>query len=72
MAEVKYDSDTLEVFNKLKDSFPHYASRCLKIRTKEHGVIPFELNDAQLYLHEIAEKQLAEFGWVRILILKGR
>jgi hypothetical protein len=71
MAEAATEDD-MAVFQKLKDDFPHFASRCLKIRTKEHGVIPFVLNDAQQYLHEIAEKQLAEFGWVRILILKGR
>lgn len=71
MAEAATEDD-LQVFQKLKDDFPHYAARCLKIRTKEHGVIPFVLNDAQMYLHGIAEKQLAEFGWVRIMILKGR
>lgn len=73
MAEAAHDEQgDLEVFQKLKDDFPHYAPRCLVIRTKEEGIIPFALNDAQMYLHEVAEAQLAEFGYVRILILKGR
>lgn len=66
------ESDAMAVFQKLKDDFTHYAPRCLKIRTKEDGVKPFELNEAQRYIHEVAEKQLAEFGYVRIIVLKGR
>jgi len=64
--------EDIEVFQRLKDEFPHYAKKCLKIRTKRHGVIPFELNSAQEHLHEVAEKQLAETGKIRIIILKGR
>lgn len=60
------------ILQHLKDCFPHYAAKCLMIRTKEHGVIPFILNDAQEYIHNIAEQQLREFGWVRIIVLKGR
>lgn len=70
MAEA-LDED-IEIFQKLKDDFVHYAPRCLRIRTKEHGVVAFELNDAQLYIHQAAENQLAQFGWVRIIVLKGR
>jgi len=57
---------------RLKDDFPHYAPRCLKIRTKEGGLEPFVLNAAQLALHERLERQLAETGKVRALVLKGR
>jgi len=56
----------------LRDDFPYYAKRCLTIRTKEGSLIPFELNQAQLYLHEVAEKQLKDIGKIRINILKGR
>ena len=51
MAEAQYDEQDLQLFQRLKDDFVHYAPRCLVIRTKEHGLQPFELNDAQLYLH---------------------
>ncbi|MGI9250914.1 MAG: hypothetical protein ACR2PR_06920, partial [Pseudohongiellaceae bacterium] len=59
-------------FQRLKDDFEYYAPRCLMIRTKEDGVQPFELNEAQKYLHEIAEQQLKREGHVRIIVLKGR
>ncbi|MCC6779907.1 MAG: hypothetical protein IT537_25290 [Hyphomicrobiales bacterium] len=59
---------------RLKDDFPHYAPRCLRIRPKDPraGNQPFELNKAQLYLHERIESQRAETGKVRALVLKGR
>lgn len=56
----------------IKDDFPFYAERCLKIRTKDGGIKPLLLNTAQKYVHDIAEKQLREKGRVRIICLKGR
>ena len=72
MAEATEQDEDLAVFQKLKDEFQHYAPRCLMIRTKEEGIQPFHLNDAQLHIHKIAEQQLAETGRVRIIVLKGR
>ena len=57
---------------KLKDNFPHFASKCLKIRTKEGQILPFTLNRAQQYIHAKLEEQKALTGKVRALILKGR
>lgn len=57
---------------KLKDDFPHFANKCLKIRTKEGQILPFTLNRAQLYIHAKLEEQRAKTGKVRALILKGR
>lgn len=57
---------------KLKDDFEHFASKCLKIRTKSGLIEPFQMNKAQRFLHERLEKQLRETGKVRALILKGR
>ncbi len=71
MAEA-FTADEIELYQKLKDDFTHFAPRCLMIRTKEDGVLPFELNEAQTYIHGIAEQQLAEQGRVRIIVLKGR
>ncbi len=71
MAEA-YSDDELTVFQKHKDDFEHFAPRCLFIRTKEDGILPFTLNDAQRHIHRIAEKQMAETGRVRIIVLKGR
>lgn len=57
---------------RLKDDFEHYAAKCLKIRTKEGKVVPFQLNKAQKYIHQQIENQLANTGKVRAIILKGR
>lgn len=57
---------------RLKNDFPHYAERCLRIRTKAGAIEPFVLNETQRYIHERLEKQRAETGKVRALILKGR
>lgn len=65
-------SDELAIRRRLRDDYVHYASRCLKIRTKSGAVEPLTLNRAQEYIHEQLEKQKAQTGKVRALILKGR
>lgn len=60
------------VLQKLKSNFIHYASKCLKIRTKSGSVEPFTLNKAQLHIHSEIERQKGETSKVRVLILKGR
>lgn len=62
----------LALRERLRDDFVFYAGNSLSIRTKDEGLKPFELNDAQQYVHKRAEKQLAETGKVRMLVLKGR
>ena len=57
---------------RLKNDFQHYARKCLKIRTKSGQVVPLELNEAQLYIHQKVENQRAQTGKVRAIILKGR
>ncbi len=57
---------------RLKTDFPHYAAKCLKIRTKAGAVEPFVLNRSQRYLHERLEEQRHQTGKVRALVLKGR
>lgn len=61
-----------EIRQRLKDDFPHYALKCLKIRTKSGKVVPLELNEAQLYIHKLVEEQRAKTGKVRAIVLKGR
>lgn len=61
-----------KIRQKLKDDFEHYASKCLKIRTKSGKVEPFVLNSAQKYIHKRVEEQRAKTGKVRAIILKGR
>lgn len=57
---------------RLKNDFEHYASKCLKIRSKSGNINPFVLNRAQRYIHECVEKQKCETGMVRAIIVKGR
>jgi len=65
-------AEAAKVIASLRQSFTYYAPRCLKIATKKGDVVPLALNKAQLYIHERAEKQLRERGFVRMMILKGR
>ena len=74
------DDKERRIRQRLKDDFPHYARKCLKIRVKApvvidgvpHKIIPFELNRAQQYIHEKIEEQKEETGKVRAMLLKGR
>jgi hypothetical protein len=66
------DEREKKIRRKLRDDFVHYASRCLKIRTKFDGIKPFILNKSQMYIHELVEKQKRETGKVRVIIVKGR
>lgn len=57
---------------RLKSDFKHYASKCLKIRSKSGKVEPLCLNTAQDHIHERLERQRLETGRIRAIILKGR
>lgn len=57
---------------RLKNDFPHYSEKCLKIRTKSGRIEPFSLNKVQKYIHTLLETQKKETGKVRSIILKGR
>lgn len=61
-----------EARQKLKDDFGFYARNCLFIRTKDKGLQPLVLNQAQQYIHSRLEEQKAKTGKVRAIILKGR
>ncbi len=60
------------IFQRLKNNFPHYAAKCLRIRPKKGEIIAFELNGVQHEIHARLERQLAETGRMRALILKAR
>jgi hypothetical protein len=66
------DISEAQIADRLSRDFPYYAEHCLRIRTKAGAIKPFTLNRVQAYLHERLEKQLAETGKIRALILKGR
>lgn len=62
----------IAIRRRLRDDFEHYASKCLKIRTKSGQIAPLTLNKAQKYIHGQLEGQRERMGRVRALILKGR
>ena len=66
------DEREVAVRKRLRDDFQHYAAKCLKIRTKDGSIEPFVVNKAQMHLHKMLERQKAETGKVRALVLKGR
>ena len=57
---------------RLRSDFPFFAEKCLKIRDKDGGLVPFRLNAAQQYAHRKIEEQKEKTGKVRAIILKGR
>jgi hypothetical protein len=66
------DEREKEIRRRLRDDFEHFASKALLIRTKSGAVLPFVMNEAQRYLHQQLEQQLATKGRIRALVLKGR
>ena len=57
---------------KLKDDFEFYSRNCLNVRSKSGEIAPLHLNKAQRFIHNCIEKQRADTGQVRAIILKGR
>jgi len=49
-----------------------HCETCLKVKAKSGKVVPFRLNRAQRYIHQLIEEQRARTGMVRAIILKGR
>lgn len=62
----------MAIRQRLKSDLAHYASKCLKIRVKAGGVIPFKMNNTQKLVDAKLSEQIEKKGKVRALILKGR
>ena len=50
----------------------YFAESCLKISTKTDGIQPLQFNKAQQYLHKVVNDMIAQYGKVRVIIVKGR
>lgn len=66
------ESDQDAAMRVLVDNLEVYSAHCLKIKDKTGAMIPLVWNDAQRITHAMLEKQLAEIGKVRALVLKYR
>ncbi len=64
--------DKLAQLAKCRSDFEYFGRTCLRIRDKDGVLTPHKINNAQRVVHEAVEKQKAEKGWVRALILEGR
>lgn len=62
----------LEVRKRLYEDFDYYASKALKIRTKDGEVVNLKLNEAQRRLLKTINDQFKSEGRVRVVILKAR
>lgn len=66
------DKKLKAVRKRLLNDFPFYSKAALKIRTKEGAIEPLELNPAQQILQDAIDKQMADEGKIRVIILKAR
>lgn len=60
------------VRRRLREDFPYYAEKCLKIVNKAGETVPFVLNNAQRELDAKLEEQRAEGKPQRAIVLKAR
>lgn len=65
-------TNELEARKVLASNFLRYAPEVLRIRPKGGAIVPFKINPAQMVVHEAAERQMRERGFVRLIILKAR
>lgn len=70
------DTEKLAYLQRCREDYPFFAEQNLKVMTtsvgKEDTLVSFKLNAVQRLVHSRLEAQLAEKGWVRAMVLKGR
>ncbi len=72
VVEAEMDKKRKEKRNRLAKDYLYYATRCHKITNKAGELIPFELNESQIYVHGLLQKELERKGYVRAIMLKCR
>lgn len=60
------------IVRELSGNLEVFSAHCLKIADKSGALKPFVWNEAQRRAHALLEKQLAETGKVRAIVLKAR
>lgn len=64
---------TKEVIKSYRANYKTFAEKCQKVKDHDTAkIVPFIFRRGQQILHNVAEKQKAEKGYVRILNLKSR
>ena len=72
IAPPKPQPNYLKQLVRLKSDEEYYFPRVLKIITKKKKLVPFEFNSMQLKVKAVLDKQEAETGMIRAIILKAR
>ena len=62
----------LRRLGEFRQDLPKMARECLKVRDKNGQLVPFIFNPIQRVMHKEVEKQKAETGMVRSIVLKYR
>lgn len=62
----------LDKLQRLKDDLPYFASNFLKIKTKNEGIIPFQMSNIQLDAYRRIEQRKREGKPIKIIFLKSR
>ena len=67
------EKQILELIRRLQAAPLLYFDTCLKIQEFGTGnIIPFKLNEVQVIMHSIMQRQLKEHNHVRMIVLKAR
>lgn len=69
---IRMDAEQQSIRQRYKDDRRYFAERCLKIRAKSGELVPLVFNGVQNYVDEKLDRQQAETGKVRALVLKAR
>ncbi len=72
LTDEQMDDKRSGVKNRLATDYLYYAPRCHKITNKSGQLVPFKLNESQLYVHNLLQKELERKGYVRAIMLKCR
>lgn len=72
MMNSKIERRREEIARKLKTSFSYYAPRCLKVKTMDRGLVPFDFKFAQKYAYKEIVEQRRRIGKIRKIIVKAR
>lgn len=66
------DPEAYAIHTRLQNDLVYFAEEALKVKDKSGQMVPFAFNHPQRIVHERLERQLAETGKVRAIVLKAR
>ena len=72
LTKMSAQKNHLKKMRAIKNSLTYFARNFLWIKTKDARIVPFELNQSQIYFHQKCEAMRKRTGKVRVLVVKGR